>query len=105
MPQRLTLSVRQPFADEILAGTKTFEFRDYPTKVRGTVLLYASKTECPKGMDCGVILGAVEIVDCLGEMLEDGPIYGWVLENPRRFKRPIRLFTGSPQPSFWKASY
>jgi hypothetical protein len=63
------LSVRQPYADQIMRGTKRFENRSRPTKVRGRVYIYASKTAASlRGEDLprGVIVGTVEIHNCTG---------------------------------------
>jgi ASCH domain len=38
------LSVRQPWAELILRGEKTIEYRSQPTKVRGKIYIYASAT-------------------------------------------------------------
>ena len=43
MKRRIALSVRQPWAELILRGDKTVEFRGRPTRRRGRVYLYASK--------------------------------------------------------------
>jgi hypothetical protein len=36
------LNIRQPYADQIMRGTKRIEYRSRPTKVRGRVYIYAS---------------------------------------------------------------
>jgi predicted transcriptional regulator len=48
MPTRVLLSVKPTFADAILAGTKTFEFRRMPFRREDveTVVLYASSPVC-----------------------------------------------------------
>lgn len=38
------LSIRQPFAEAILAGTKTSELREWATSYRGPIVLHAGKT-------------------------------------------------------------
>ncbi|HBJ34958.1 MAG TPA: hypothetical protein DDZ51_09405 [Planctomycetaceae bacterium] len=38
------LSVRKPWAELIIQGGKTIEYRNYPTDVRGVVYTYASAT-------------------------------------------------------------
>ena len=42
----------------------------------------------------GAILGTVELVDCVGESDDyafvGGPVYGFVLANPRPLRRPIQ---------------
>ena len=43
MPRRLkAISLRQPWAEEIMLGIKTIEYRRTPTKVRGPIYIYAS---------------------------------------------------------------
>src|SRR4051795_5225478 len=42
--QNLALSVRQPYAEQIMRGTKVIEYRSVPTHVRGRVYIYASST-------------------------------------------------------------
>lgn len=72
------LSIRQPWAELILRGDKTVEFRSQITKIRGRVYVYAALgkpdgdidenasmvgiawDELPKG----VLVGTVEIVGC-----------------------------------------
>lgn len=41
--QNRALSVRQPFAEQIMCGTKKIEYRSMPTKLRGRVYIYAAK--------------------------------------------------------------
>jgi hypothetical protein len=48
------------------------------------------------GLQRGRIVGSVEIVNCV----EHDDRYAWVLENPRRYKKPIEP-KGTPQPDFW----
>ena len=42
------LSIRQPYAEQILRGTKVFEYRSRPTTIRERVYIYAS---CKPGPD------------------------------------------------------
>ncbi|MBK9210795.1 MAG: ASCH domain-containing protein [Anaerolineales bacterium] len=68
--QNLALSVRQPFADQIMQGTKKIEYRNMLTRIRGTVYIYASKTPKleayekmkvePGTFPVGVLVGTVE---------------------------------------------
>ena len=41
---RRALSIRQPYAEQILRGVKTIEYRSQPTKIRERVYVYASQT-------------------------------------------------------------
>src|ERR1017187_6266266 len=94
-------------------GIKDVENKSSRTHFRGTILIHASATIATREIvdkfvdrarklkilgkkeqynpDVGAILGMVDVVDCV-ETSEspffEGP-YGWVLANPRRFKKPI----------------
>lgn len=101
------LSVRQPFAEQILAGEKQIEYRSIRTHIRGRVYIYASKApgdadsyeeagyeieDLPRGM----LVGTVELVDCIGEDSE----FEWHLANPERLRPPLSV-NGMPQPVFF----
>ncbi len=70
------LSIRQPYAEQILRGSKVFEFRSMRTTIRERVYVYASKGEgdyegsgvAPGSVPTGVLVGTVEIVDCLSSL-------------------------------------
>ncbi len=101
------LSIRQPWAELILRGDKTVEFRSQITKIRGRVYVYAALgkpdgdtdvnaamagltwDELPKG----VLVGTVEVVGC--DSAEDG--YEWQLANPQRLETPLKP-DNQPQP-------
>ena len=101
------ISIRQPWAWHILHSGKDIENRDWPTKLRGRILIHAAKgcthDEWEEGRDPlwhtggpsidlpalidlprGGIVGSVEIVDCVA--ISDSPWfvgkYGFVLRNP-----------------------
>lgn len=92
----LCLSIRQPWAHLIIHACKDVENRDWPTKVRGNVLIHAGKTMTrgdyeaavifcsglPDGTissdfwfptfdklksECGGIVGMMRITDCVTE--------------------------------------
>ncbi len=113
----LALSIRQPWCWAILFAGKDIENRDWPTKVRGRVLIHASKgmtreewadcyyttrVICPgietipeaSGLERGGIVGEVEIIDCVTE--SDSPWffgkYGFVLRNAKPL--PFRPYKG-----------
>lgn len=101
------LSVRQPYAEQILSGHKQVEYRSRLTHFRGIVYLYACKAREPvaafqaAGLEAeklifGKLIGTVEIVDCTRG--KEG--YEWHLQNARRFRHPQEI-TGMPQPSFF----
>lgn len=107
------LSVQQPWAWALLAGIKPVENRTWSTSFRGTVAIHAAKGtkwdadgrahiaslrfEVPKELPRGVLLGTVEIVDCLpacearrrfgDAWVGDG--WCFVIENPRPFPQPV----------------
>jgi superfamily II DNA or RNA helicase len=105
--QLKALSIRQPWAELILRGEKTVEYRSQPTKFRGRVYIYAALgTSSDLDPDAteqlgvhledlprGVIVGTVEIADCSGC---DGE-YEWSLARPHRLDQPL-VPQEQPQP-------
>jgi hypothetical protein len=105
------LNIAQPNAHNVIFNGKNIENRSTPTKIRGTIAIYGSKT-CSRDRfenqkigdvkieDCsfGFIIGFVDVVDCIVEdQLKSetkkwfqGP-YGYVLENPIALPRPIAV--------------
>lgn len=103
----LALSIRQPWASLIIAAGKDIENRDWPTRVRGRILVHAAKgctrdefdgamasargilgRPVPgdlKSIPRGGFVGTVEIVDCVQR--SDSPWffgrYGFVLRDPQ----------------------
>ena len=47
-PQNRALSIRQPYAEQIMRGVKTIEYRSILTHIRGRVYIYASLTPGPR---------------------------------------------------------
>lgn len=103
------ISIRQPYVEQILRGTKTKEFRSRPTNITGErVWLYASLTPVreeaewrkvrhrPGDLPTGVIVGSVEIVGCR----KHGRGYAYLLRAPKRLARAKRPL-GQPTPLFW----
>jgi hypothetical protein len=117
----LALSIRQPWAWAILHCGKDIENRSWPTKVRGRVLIHASKGMTMKeyvnfgckalrrGIDIprfddferGGIIGEAELVDCVTQSHSpwfSGP-YGFVLRDVQQLPfRPCNGLLG-----FWEA--
>lgn len=102
------LSIRQPYAEMILRGTKKIEYRSVRTHVRERVYIYASKTPGDPGLmakmvrkcgelPVGVIVGSVEIVDCTGE---EGD-YEWHLARPKRLAKTLEP-KNHPQPLWFR---
>lgn len=108
------LTIRQPWAELIAAGTKRIENRTWQTNYRGPIAIHAArKPDDPKWKNYsqadwsrvrylprGAIIATVNLLDIvtLDEIAEDesadqdrefatGP-YCWILRNPRRI-RPI----------------
>lgn len=102
------LSVRQPYAELIMRGDKTVEYRSKPTNIRGRVYLYAAKrpgkTEDfegarlrPAELPTGVLVGTVEVVGCTGEL----GAFKWHLRSPERLAEPLRRPERHPQPAWF----
>ena len=107
------LSVRQPYAEQILRGEKTEEFRSRQTHVRERVYLYAGLKpgdrdsweelgKVPGQLPAGVIVGTVEIAGC--EWDDDLDCYVWQLESPRRVRQRLRP-KNQPQPGIWRPKF
>ena len=107
------LSIRQPYAEMILRGEKTIEYRSRPTTIIGQrFYIYAARKwagvngheatkprsdEATKGWPTGVIVGTAEITRC---ERENGH-YCWHLSKVKRLPKP-RKPKGRPQPVWFK---
>lgn len=98
------LSVRQPYAEQILRGTKKIEYRSRRTHIRERIFIYASLTPGypedweqmgmkPGDLPTGVLVGTVEIIGCTYGEDE----YEWLLAKPERLKRNKKV-KKQPQP-------
>ena len=102
------LSIRQPWAHLIVNGTKDVENRGWAPTYRGPLLIHAGQTlhtaalpyllrwhdveVDPSVLQFGLILGAVDLVDCRKKKTSrwhKRGDFGWYLENPRRLRSPI----------------
>ena len=106
------ISIRQPFVEQILRGSKRLDYRSVPTNIRERVYLYASlkprmEPENWRGMKTtpdklpkGMIVGSVEIVDCKPHR------YGFAhkLANPRRLRSPLNA-VNHPNPLWWRPKF
>ena len=103
------LSIRHPWVDLILAGSKTIEIRTWATRYRGPLLLHASsaygiseraaaaqlRLPAPDPATLGAVVGVAELVDCRPVRREDwrsaglppleGRLWAWVFAEPRAF--------------------
>ena len=101
------LSIRQPWVDLLVEGSRTVEIRTWATRHRGPLLLHASgsygipEREAsarlgrgrPDPSRLGAIVGIAELVDCRPVREEDwknarlepleGRLWAWVFEQPR----------------------
>jgi len=109
------LSIRQPWVELILRGRKTIEVRKWNTRFRGRFLLHASKKVDDisfEGIDKddlvrGAIVGSAILKDViiyntkeeferdyekhLSKNFPKSPMFGFLLEDVRRFERAIRV--------------
>lgn len=105
MKPLLALSIRQPFAAQIMRGKKLCEYRSIATSIRARVYVYAIQRprldvdwkgvpKNPGRVALGVIIGTAEIVGC--RQLGDRE-YEWLLSAPRRLPKPVAP-RGHPNP-------
>ena len=100
------LTVRPPWAQAIFILGKGVENRSWYTNHRGLLYIHAGVRTDPAGLLLvpadrltdpllaarGVILGSVELVDCVRDARSRWAAKGawhWVLENPRLLRHPI----------------
>lgn len=103
-------SVRQPFAELIMQGVKTEEYRTIPTNIRERIYIYASNTlvndeggiertkKTINELPLGIIVGSIELIACTRSK-ERGFI--WKLKNPIRLEHPIKP-KNKPQPVWFR---
>lgn len=114
------LSIRQPWAQLIVAGIKPVENRSWPTPVRGPILIHASKafdteaffwllnnwqsyglppavddllrSKTVSGFPQGGIIGTADMVDCVTSHPSPffGGPFGFVLANAKEIE-PIKM--------------
>ncbi len=102
--QNRALSVRQPYAEMIMNGTKQIEYRSIITRIRGRVYIYASLQPGderdfkdlnlkPGDLPTGKLIGSVQIIGCTGEPGD----FEWYLANPVRLETLVKP-ERKPQP-------
>jgi hypothetical protein len=100
------ISIRQPYAEEILRGMKVREYRSVPTNIRERVYIYASLRARDlsgygllgariEDLPRGFLVGSIEIVDCKWWVRRG--CYAYMLANPRRLRTKIKPVK-QPQP-------
>lgn len=101
------LSIRHPWIDVILSGSKTVEIRTWATRYRGRILLHASgaygisereaairlKVRPPDPETLSAIVGHATLTECRPVQSQDwaaaclppleGRLWAWVLADPR----------------------
>lgn len=97
------LIIRQPWIDLILDGKKTWEMRSKATNVRGEIALIRAKSGLVFGtarlMKSGAPLGRLDYMAhtdkhaipeaMLDEVIENGWVHPWVLDQIRVLPRPV----------------
>lgn len=115
------LSVRQPWAELIVRGSKTIECRSRPTYVRERIWIYAAEGRSlfspvsaitvadSAALPRGVLVGSVELVACRALRPDDASAaccevdfegYAWLMLHAERLVTPLRP-TSRPQPAFF----
>lgn len=103
------ISIQQPFVEQILIGKKKYEYRSRPTQIRGRVFLYASLRPGeasrwkgtgyePGDLPTGLIVGSVEIIDCV--YFKKDKLYGYKLAKPKRYRKQMKP-KQQPQPCWF----
>lgn len=101
----LALTVRQPWAAQLVTGRKAIEWRSWPTTHRGPLLIHAglagTSDEHPLSRVTGAVIGQVLIVGCERRTIwtPDEAEWAWHIADPEAFPWPwpaqgkIGLFT------------
>ncbi|MGH8866654.1 MAG: ASCH domain-containing protein [Actinomycetes bacterium] len=97
------LSVRQPWADDLVRGRKTVENRSWRTTHRGPLLVHAARTDARPGVPAdlprGALVGVVTVVDCVRDHPDGEPGYWhWVITDPGPLPEPIACIG---RPGLW----
>lgn len=82
------LVVRQPYASQIIDGTKTIEYRTWQTGYRGPILIVAGKSREENGTHgpYGAALGIVHLAS-----IGLGTVFEWHLRHPEAIPTfPVR---------------
>jgi predicted DNA-binding transcriptional regulator AlpA len=88
--QLRALSIRQPYASQIMTGTKDVETRKWRTNVRGRIAIHATRRPELDDLPTSAILGTVEIVDCVREPSK-AALWHFLLSDPRPLAEPIPI--------------
>lgn len=103
------LSLRQPWAEQVMRGDKSVEYRERPVHYRGRIYIYASLGRYSRDeeeefaeevgyaiddLPRGVVIGTVEISDCRDQGFGK---FAWQLKKPKRIDPPVPPLE-KPQP-------
>lgn len=114
MPILRAISIKQPFVEQILRGTKRKEYRSKLTNIRERVYIYASAKPKdnpaawrqvgvrPGGPDTRAIVGTVEITGCNWDARAGE--YAYTLKNPKRLRKHLKA-VNQPLPGFWRPRF
>ncbi len=84
------LSVKQPWATDLINGEKKVEYRVWPIKELGPLLIVSSKNPRFKGrLPLGCALGFVEVVSC--KWSKKDRCFHWNVKNPMPLAKPVEL--------------
>ena len=78
------ISIKNPYATQILQGAKNIEYRSWDTKHRGELLICSSANPKVPGMLSGYALCVVDLENTTYNQSED--VYEWHLTNVRKIK-------------------
>jgi len=86
------LSVDVGYALYIAGGLKKIEYRSWPTRYRGELLICSTKYKDPAWqgkLPLGMTIAIVDLTDCIYNASDD--VYEWHLANPRPVKlQPVK---------------
>lgn len=92
------LSIQPRYVRQIIDGVKTAEYRSWPTKHRGDLLIATCKKPECDGIPAGHAVCIVEITDCQPDG-EGG--YAWSIDNVRT----ITPFAVTGKRGFYQVQY
>lgn len=78
------ISIKNPYATQIMQGSMTIEYRSWDTKYRGDLLICSSANPIIPGMLSGHALCIVNLANTAYDSTED--MYAWHLVNVRKIK-------------------
>jgi hypothetical protein len=91
-----TLTIKQPWVDRLVNGSKRYEYRSWRTNYRGVLLIHAGKSLDPSGLATpeelaaprGAIVAVGRIIDCLREDAYQTN-WSWDIRGIVRFEIPV----------------